>query len=354
MIKLILVMGVFFTSLSSILTRLSTASPLLLVFYRLIFSVGLTLPLFLKNSRHELRKLQRRDILMSLAAGVCLGFHFSFYLSSLSYTSIASSTTLTDTEVFFVALLGVVFLREKLSVGTWAGMLITFAGSMVLAAGDAGTGHLSGDLLALAAAACSALYTIVGRSVRRRVSASAYTLLVYMAACATALCICTGSGTNLGAMTAKDLWIALGLAFFCTLLGHSIFSWGLKYEKASFVSVVKLLEPVFATVIGFFLFAERPGVTVLLGAVAIIAGIVIVTRTTGEDEKTETTSAAEGNRRTDARAAAGSAARCKNRDRLLRSVHPRTGKDQSDGNASVISGLGTRLRGDECDVRKNE
>ena len=37
MIKLILVMGVFFTSLSSILTRLSTASPLLLVFYRLIF-----------------------------------------------------------------------------------------------------------------------------------------------------------------------------------------------------------------------------------------------------------------------------------------------------------------------------
>ena len=118
MIKLILVMGVFFTSLSSILTRLSTASPLLLVFYRLIFSVGLTLPLFLKNSRHELRKLQRRDILMSLAAGVCLGFHFSFYLSSLSYTSIASSTTLTDTEVFFVALLGVVFLREKLCPAT--------------------------------------------------------------------------------------------------------------------------------------------------------------------------------------------------------------------------------------------
>ena len=57
---------------------------------------------------------------------------------------------------------------------------------------------------------------------------------------------------------AANALVALGLAVFCTLLGHSIFSWGLRYEKASFISTVKLLEPVFVSLMAAVIFYEIP------------------------------------------------------------------------------------------------
>ena len=41
-------------------------------------------------------------------------------------------------------------------------------------------------------------------------------------------------------------------------MGHSIFSWCLKYISPAFVSAAKLCEPVFAAVAAYFLFREAP------------------------------------------------------------------------------------------------
>lgn len=48
------------------------------------------------------------------------------------------------------------------------------------------------------------------------------------------------------------------MAVCCTLLGHNVFSWGLKYLPPAFIATVKLMEPVFASVWGLLLFGERP------------------------------------------------------------------------------------------------
>ena len=73
------------------------------------------------------------------------------------------------------------------------------------------------------------------------------------------------------------------MAVFCNLLGHSVFSWGLKYLPASFISTVKLLEPVFASVWALFLFSETPGLLVLLGGTVVILGIALYGRVSGEE-----------------------------------------------------------------------
>ena len=65
----------------------------------------------------------------------------------------------------------------------------------------------------------------------------------------------------------------------CTLLGHSVFSWGLKYLQPSFVATVKLLEPVFAAVWGMLLFREIPGAQVVLGGTVVLVGIALYSRT---------------------------------------------------------------------------
>jgi len=68
------------------------------------------------------------------------------------------------------------------------------------------------------------------------------------------------------------------LAVFSTILGHSIFSWCLKYFSPSFVSASKLCEPVVAAVLASVLFGEIPEILQLVGGVLILAGVFYYSR----------------------------------------------------------------------------
>ena len=74
------------------------------------------------------------------------------------------------------------------------------------------------------------------------------------------------------------------LAVFSTLLGHSIFSWCLKYFSPSFVSASKLCEPVAAAVLAGILFGEVPGILQVVGGVLIIAGVYFYSRIEREEQ----------------------------------------------------------------------
>lgn len=275
--KLIIVLGVLGASLSAIFVRLSDAPSLVLVLYRVLFATVLLLPVIVFRFRDELRRLTIKPLLLSMLSGVFLGLHFTFYFESLRWTSIAAAVVLTDTEVFFVALAMFVVLKEKISARGWIGIAITFAGGVVIALSDAGNGNdaLRGDLMAISAAFFVAVYTLIGRYCRRTMSTFVYTFVVYAASSCTVLILLLFRGTPLLGYAPVNFLSGLGLAVFCTLLGHSVFSWGLKYEKASFVSVAKMLEPVFASLLGLMLFAEIPGLLVVLGGLAVIGGIVM-------------------------------------------------------------------------------
>jgi len=68
--------------------------------------------------------------------------------------------------------------------------------------------------------------------------------------------------------------VGLLLAIFSTILGHSIFSWCLKYFSPAFVSASKLCEPVVAAVFAGFLFHEVPAIPVFLGGAMIFGGVL--------------------------------------------------------------------------------
>ena len=279
--QLIVLLGVVGASLSAVFVRWSTAPSLVLVFYRMAITVVLMTPVVLLRCRRELAALHRREILLCLASGAALGLHFTCYFASLRYTSIAASVVLVDTEVLFVALATVVFWKKRLPRRQWCAILLAFGGSVTVAMADSaagGAGALLGDGLALLGAVAVAVYTMIGSVCRRTVSTTAYTYLVYLAAGCTVLLAAAVRGTPMAGYGAVNLWMALGLAVFSTLLGHSVFSWGLKYLPAAFVSMAKLMEPVMAAVWGVLLFRELPGWPVLLGGGAIIAGLILYTR----------------------------------------------------------------------------
>ena len=239
----------------------------------------------LAGRRRELKSLTRRDVLLCLASGLFLGIHFAAYFGALRATSIASAVVLVDTVVFFVAAASALFLGQRLPRRTWPAVLLAFAGSAVVALADsaAGTNALLGDLIALAGAAAMAVYTMIGTVCRQRLSTSVYTFLVYTSAAATLLAAALLSGTPLAGYGPVNGLTALGMAVCCTLLGHNVFSWGLKYLPPAFIATVKLMEPVFASVWGLLLFGERPGWLTVAGGAAVLLGVGLYARTIGGD-----------------------------------------------------------------------
>lgn len=285
--KLLVLLGVVGVSLSAPLIRISTAPSMVLVFYRVLIASVLLIPYALIRNREEFRQMGRKTALFCLMSGLFLGLHFASYFQALRYTSIASAVALVDTEVFFVAFMMFFFFREIIPLRAWAGILLTFTGSMLIALSDAGGGEhvLLGDLIALAGAACLAVYTILGKVCRKEISTTAYTTLVYSSSALTVLVILLCTGTPVLGYEPVNWLSALGMAVFCTLLGHSVFNWALKYESAAFLSTVKLLEPVFAAILGVLLFREIPSKQVMLGGFIVILGVYVYSRFSETPEK---------------------------------------------------------------------
>lgn len=280
--KAVLFLGVAGVSVSSILVRYSAAPSLVTATYRLGWTVLLLLPMLLRH-RAELRAFAPRDALLCGASGVLLALHFATWFESLKHTSVASSTALVSTEVIFTALGFALFLKGRIPrAGVWA-IAAAFGGSALLACADGGGGGaLYGDLLALAGAAFVAAYTLIGRVERARLSTTVYTFFTYLACVLTLLALDLATATPVWGYPPEELLIGLGLAVLCTLLGHSLFSWSLKYLSPSYVSAAKLCEPVFAAVLAGFLFGEIPGALQLAGAALVVGGVLLYTRTEKE------------------------------------------------------------------------
>ena len=284
--RLFVLLGVAGVSLSAVFVRLSTAPSMVLVLYRVTWATLLLTPWVLLRCRGEIRRMARKELLLCLCSGLFLGLHFSTYFESLRHTSIAVAVVLVNTEVLFVCLGTVCILREKLSGRAWAAVGIAFIGSVVVAMADlSGGGSPLGAALALAGAALCAAYTLVGTVCRRGgLSTTVYTYFVYGSAAVTVLILNLVSGQRLTGYGPENLLTALGMAVFCTLLGHSVYSLGLKYLPPAFITTVKLLEPVYASIWGLLLFQERPTVPVIAGGAVVILGIALYCRVSGEGE----------------------------------------------------------------------
>lgn len=275
--------GVLFTSLSSILVRLSVAPPLAIAAWRMGLAALLTVPWVVRRGPDRRSLPGLRDILLCLAAGGFLALHFATWITSLTLTTIASATVLVDTHPLFVVAAGFLLLREKVSGKALLFLGVALAGSGLLCFGDfrLGPDAVRGDLLAVAGAVTVSGYMLIGRVVRPRMSAALYTAIVYAASTMLLSILAVVMRVPLFPYPPREILIFLALAVFCTLLGHSLFNWALKYLKASFVSTAILGEPVFASLLGFLVFGQVPSATTLAGGFLVLAGLLAFVREEG-------------------------------------------------------------------------
>ncbi len=277
---LAVLVGVFAISFSALFVRLSTAPAMAIATYRLLFTFLILLPFTLLKHHQDLRTLSWRERGLAAASGICLALHFVTWFTSLRYTSIASSVVLVTTQPVFVVLGSWIFFRERISRLAMFGGALALCGSFIIGASDfqLDLRAFQGDLLALMAAVLVSGYLLIGRRLRSTVSLPGYTFFTYGSSAVVLIIGCLASGTPFYPYPATDWLLFLALALVCTVLGHTLFNWVLRYVQASVVSVSVLGEPLGAIIWAAVFLREYPSLRQTIGAGFIFGGLFVFTR----------------------------------------------------------------------------
>jgi drug/metabolite transporter (DMT)-like permease len=294
MLPFAILIAILAVSTASIFIRFAQndgAPSLVIAALRLTFATLILAPIALFKHREELKRFTRTEVLAGLFSGIFLALHFATWISSLEYTSVASSVVFVSTGPLWVALLSPLLLNERLARTAIVGLGFSLLGGTIIGLSDACVWDaglscpalqdvlqgraMFGNFLALAGAWTVTGYLIIGRKLRASISLIPYIFMVYGFAAVVLIIIMLASGNSPFGYAPKTYgWIFL-LAALPQLVGHSTYNWALKYLPAALVAVTTLGEPIGSAILAFFILNEIPGIATIVGGVFILTGIYL-------------------------------------------------------------------------------
>ena len=297
MLPFAILIAILAVSTASIFIRFALndgAPSLVIAALRLTFATLILAPIVLIKHGEELKRFTLNEILLGAFSGIFLALHFATWISSLEYTSVASSVVFVSTGPLWVALLSPMLLKEHLARTAIVGLALSLAGGTIIGLSDACVWNhglscatlqdvlqgraMFGNFLALAGAWTVTGYLIIGRKLRVNISLVPYIFMVYGFAAIALIIIMFASGNSpLGYAPKTYGWI-FWLAALPQLIGHSTYNWALKYMPAALVAVTTLGEPIGSAILAFFILSETPTLATMVGGVFILAGIYLASR----------------------------------------------------------------------------
>ena len=275
-----LLVGVLAVSFAAIILRLTDAPPLVIATYRMVIASAILIPIASMRSLKGINKLSRRDLLLILLASIFLALHFGLWITSLSYTSIASSIVLVTSHPAFVATISYFLWGERLNRLTIGGILVALVGVAVInySGFTFGSRAILGDVLALLAGFAMGAYLIIGGQLRSRIDILGYLTMLYTFSAVILLITTLLLGYNLFGYSPTTYLMLIILAIVPQLIGHSSLNMAIRLLPVTLVSVAILGEPIGATALGYFILQEAPTTTEIIGGLLILVGIFTVMR----------------------------------------------------------------------------
>ena len=277
-IYFMLAAGIFIISFAAIFINLADAPPLIIAFYRMFFSSLILTPIFIVKYRKKAKLfLDYRPVIV----GLFLAIHFILWITAFEYTNVANAVIFVAMQPLFTLLLEFLFAKEDLRQGVVVGVILALIGSIIISMGDINMlfSKIWGDLLALAASVFAASYLFIGRSLRRKVDYFPYIYIVYTyAALFLGLFVLIRDLPFRGYGQINYIYF-LGLALGPTLIGHSVLNYSVRFVPTTIVSLSILGEPIFTTILAWWILGEGITMITLIGGSFILGGIYLsVTR----------------------------------------------------------------------------
>lgn len=287
-VGVILTMGVLGIATSAILVRIANGAAetsgvgfsLFLSAVRLSAATLILLPCW---RNFPVATLPRKAVGYAIAAGFCLATHFAAWTSSLSFTSIAASTTLVTTNPIWIALLCWWWYGHRPRPLTRWGIFIALLGSSAIGLGSSavvltGSNPLLGNSFALVGAWFASLYILFGRAAQQQgLSLGHYVGIAYATGALLLLPLPSLLGVNYGGYPWQVYAAIAAMTLLGQLIGHTSVNWSLTQMSPTIVALCLLFEPVGASILGAIVFGELPTLNLWLGAAIVLVGVALAT-----------------------------------------------------------------------------
>jgi drug/metabolite transporter (DMT)-like permease len=271
----VLVFGACVIGFSPILVRLTQTGPAAAGFWRLAFALP-----FLSVMAQRAGGGIRRPSRLALVAGVMFALDLGFWHYGIKYTSVANATVLSNLTPVVVTAFAWLFLKQRprplflLAVG------VAVAGAWLMASRRAGAPGLDpplGDAFSATTALWYALYMLAVGAARKRETTS---VLMFWSSTVGAPLVLIASlllGERIAPLGGWGWAACVGLGVM-HVAGQGSIAWAMGRLPTATASVVVLVQPVVAAVLGWLLFREAIGPLQALGGGIALAGVVLAQR----------------------------------------------------------------------------
>lgn len=240
-----------------------------LAFFRNFFGFLMFIPVLL---RVGIGPMKTNKLGLLGLRSICNGISMCLFFLGLAYMPLVEVTALNFTIPLFVTIGAVLFLREKLGIARILGLLVGFAGALVIL--QPGQEIISfGAILVLLSAAIWAIAVIDIKVLSR--TESSLTITIYGVLFNAAITLVFAVFVWTWPTWEQLMWlVAIGIS---GTLGHLLFAQALKLADASLISAFDFVKIVWAALIGYVFFAEVPQITTWIGATVIFAAASYIT-----------------------------------------------------------------------------
>lgn len=269
-ILLIILSGMFFAGMQAMIRICATTGmhPLETAFYRsvigFIFFAAIT-------GRAGLGVLKTRRLGAHLTRSVLQAASLVLGFAAVTMTSLASYTALTFTAPLFAAIGAALFLHEKVDIRRWLAIVGGFGGCLIVL--DPSQTEIGlGPILAIASSLAWAMCMVGIKDLSR--TDSSLTQGAYMSIFVTPMSLVPALF-----FWQWPTWEQAGLLTVLGILGslgHLAFSESMRQADATAVMPFEFLRLLWATIIGYTLFAERPDLVTWVGGAVIFASATFV------------------------------------------------------------------------------
>jgi drug/metabolite transporter (DMT)-like permease len=216
-----------------------------------------------------------RDWLGLVAIGV---LWFGVYNVALNqgehHVDAGTSAMLIQISPVLIAVLATVFLRERFTIWLGAGLVLAFAGVVLISLSQRG-GHndVVGVLLCLLAALVYSVALVVQKPLVSRLSAVHVTWLACTVGAVACLPFAGQLAHDASNASASDIWWVVYLGLFPTAIAFTTYAFALRHMTASSLGITTYLVPPLTIAMSWLFLGEAPPAMAYVGGALALVGV---------------------------------------------------------------------------------
>ncbi len=258
---------------ASLFIRSTTLDSINLTFYRFFIPTVALLPVAYKYRE----QFDKKTLLMSLFAGAFMSFGSVAWVIAIRETSIASADIIFTTWAFVSIFLSALIFKTRPSRLFIVSLFVAAIGLATLIFGQQHSAHSTpyGNFIAFVSACFYAFYIIALYKIKQNINPFALLFWCSLGASVSLfIAIITFFELEIP-QTANDYYSIFMLAFILQICGLGLTTYSTKKLSVLTISLLSLLQPVFAAMLGFFVFAEHLSPLEMLGIAITLLSLFI-------------------------------------------------------------------------------